>query len=293
MQREPILTTVFSDGENGGNPAPVFLAADALTDEEMRQAAAAFGMEAVFVTAAKTPGCGAALRYFTPDHELTSCGHATVAAVTVLVEEGLLTGSSALLETAGGPVPVSWERTTDGILVMTGQSPPEFRADAPDKEALAAALGIPVSALAGGAECVSTSRWKLLVPVCDRAALDAIDLDDEALFAACDACGCSGFYVFCRDESEANAFFARQFPLRSGYREDPATGVAAAALGAWAAARGQLETQGDHARVTVRQGYAMGRPSLLIVDLDLAGGAVAGVRVCGYAKRIDFVTALG
>ena len=35
-----IFTTVFSDGPGGGNPAPVFVEADMMTEQEMQKAAA-------------------------------------------------------------------------------------------------------------------------------------------------------------------------------------------------------------------------------------------------------------
>src|SRR5690606_41767239 len=64
---------------------------------------------------------------------------------------------------------------------------------------------------------------------------------------------------------------ARQFPRSSGYPEDAATGIAAAALAFGLLHDGLV----DPARpVTVRQGRAMGRPSRIELRFRSAGGGV-------------------
>ena len=136
------------------------------------------------------------------------------------------------------------------------------------------------------AECASTSRFKLMVPVKDRAILDSLKPDLELLWSLCDQCGCSGFYVFARDHEKADTCYARQFPCRSGYDEDPATGIAAAALGAYWVRHGLMKAEDGWNRLRVYQGHAMGRPSFLAADVRLASGVIDGVRVCGYAERV-------
>jgi PhzF family phenazine biosynthesis protein len=79
---------------------------------------------------------------------------------------------------------------------------------------------------------------------------------------------------------DATTFDARNpFPV-GGVVEDPATGAAAAAFGAYL--RG-LDLVTPPARVTIHQGDDMGRPSLLLVDLDVGDG---GIHVTGQAVRI-------
>ena len=59
--------------------------------------------------------------------------------------------------------------------------------------------------------------------------------------------------------------------------EDPATGAAAAALGAYLRWRGELRPP---ARFTISQGVEMGRPSLIDVEVPDTSG---GIRVSGTA----------
>ncbi len=284
-----IRTVVFSDGPGGGNPAPVFLYADVMTDRDMQEAAARLGEEAVFVLLPRRGDCAVRMRYFVPDHELSICAHDTIGAVTVLVEEGLLAGEEAVIETEAGPVRVSWSVDGKGILVRVAQFAPVFGTSAPENAALAEALGIGMDQLAVSsdmpAECVSTSRPKLMVPVRDRETLDSLQPDSEKLWNLCDDCGCSGFYVYARDPERPDVCYARQFPCRSGYPEDPATGIAASALGAYWIRHGLMPVREGRNCLHVYQGQAMGRPSYLEAEMLVRGGEIQEVSVCGYAQR--------
>jgi PhzF family phenazine biosynthesis protein len=80
---------------------------------------------------------------------------------------------------------------------------------------------------------------------------------------------------------DATTFHARNpFPV-GGVVEDPATGAAAVALGAYLRA---LDLVAPPVRLTIHQGDDLGRPSLLLVDLD--PDPDSGVRVTGRAVAI-------
>jgi trans-2,3-dihydro-3-hydroxyanthranilate isomerase len=93
-------------------------------------------------------------------------------------------------------------------------------------------------------------------------------------------------YVLCMDgEGDAVDVHVRMYAPGSGVPEDPATGSAAAALGGYlAAADGRPE---GSLAWTVEQGIEMGRPSLLYVEADRAGGATTAVRVGGSAVFVS------
>jgi PhzF family phenazine biosynthesis protein len=74
--------------------------------------------------------------------------------------------------------------------------------------------------------------------------------------------------------------FASRNPFpRGGIREDPATGSAAAGLGAYLRARGHIDAP---AVLSVDQGAETGRPSLLVVEVPSDGR----VRVTGTAEQM-------
>ncbi|WCB95909.1 putative isomerase YddE [Baekduia alba] len=258
----------FADGPGGGNPCPVVRGADGWSDAEMQAAAAELGHETCFVLA---PSGGAdavvRLRYFVPRHEMEMCVHATVAASVAL---GLEDGAG--VETPLGVRRV-WRPSAGAALVE--QFAPEVGPVVEDVDAVAAVLGgaRPVAEV----RSVSTARAKLLVGLADEATLDGLAPDFEALWTLCDLLGTTGIYAYTLNARDADVA-ARQFPVRAGFDEDPATGVAACALGAWLAGAGD----GWH-RLRVAQGRAMGRPSLIDAEALRADGAVVATRVGGEA----------
>ena len=72
----------------------------------------------------------------------------------------------------------------------------------------------------------------------------------------------TGLYLFAKSQEEDGAWECRQFPRASGYPEDPATGIAAAAL----ACHLRQELRIDLPAYKLYQGTAMGKPSLIVVD---------------------------
>ncbi len=77
---------------------------------------------------------------------------------------------------------------------------------------------------------------------------------------------------------------ARMFAADIG-GEDPATGSASLGLGGWLVASGVAAADGVTA-YTIRQGYEMGRPSMLACDVSAEGGKVSRVRVTGHTALV-------
>jgi PhzF family phenazine biosynthesis protein len=103
------------------------------------------------------------------------------------------------------------------------------------------------------------------------------------LWKLCDQFDTTGFYPFAENEAGApNAYLARQFPKRAGYTEDPATGVAACALGAYLT-RYCRHTMGWR-YFRSHQGHAMGKPSLLEVGAYLENEYIIKTCVSGKAR---------
>lgn len=284
-----IHTVVFQAGEGGGNPCPVTLDADELTAEQMQAMTREFGQESAFLMRPTLPGCHVKARYFVPLHEMEMCIHATIGSATVLVETGIFDASPIVFETAFGPVQVRWERRDGQIDVSVEQFLPKFMERNPSAEEVCRALRIATEDLAPRPiQSVATSRFKLIVPLRSRAVVDGLNPDFEMLWALCDQYETTGFYVCAQemDESGNPVFCARQFPKRAGYPEDPATGVAASALGAYVTAHHLLPVDEGWNGCTVFQGFAMGKPSVIYADTLVEAGQIAGTRVRGNAYLI-------
>ena len=93
-------------------------------------------------------------------------------------------------------------------------------------------------------------------------------------------------YLICPETEGQNVdFHVRMFAPAVGVPEDPATGSAAAALGGYLSKVDGCEA--GTLRWTLEQGLEIGRPSLLQVEADRAGGATSAVRVGGSAVFVS------
>ena len=87
---EVVHTRVFAASRDGGNPCPVILFGDNLTDRQMQRLARKFGFDTAFILYPRTKAADIRLRYFVPDHEMGVSGHATIAAITIALLENRL-----------------------------------------------------------------------------------------------------------------------------------------------------------------------------------------------------------
>ncbi|MEY9962223.1 PhzF family phenazine biosynthesis protein [Streptacidiphilus sp. MAP12-16] len=278
----------FTTDPSGGNPAGVVLDATGLDDATMLAVAAEVGYsETAFLTPATetaplslAPGRAFDVRYFSPRAEVPFCGHATVATAVALAER---IGSGELhFATRAGSVPVEVVGGPDGTLraTLTSVAP---HVDAVSEADVAEALDTlgwstddldptlpPRIAYAGARHLV------LAAATCERLAELAYDFDRLARFMT-DRDLTTLQLVWRQD---AHTFHVRDpFPV-GGVIEDPATGAAAAAFGAYLR---ELDQVGPAAELTLHQGDDMGRPGLLRVELregDLR------IRVSGTAVPI-------
>jgi trans-2,3-dihydro-3-hydroxyanthranilate isomerase len=92
-------------------------------------------------------------------------------------------------------------------------------------------------------------------------------------------------YVYCRDTQKAeSSFHARMFAPLMGVPEDPATGSAAAAF-AGVILKYDQPTAGTKNYI-IEQGFEMGRPSAIHLELVIDNGGLRIVRIGGYAVQV-------
>ena len=283
---QTIHTVVFEEKPGGGNPAPITLDADELSTEEMQAMTFRFGEESAFLMKPTRPDCDVKARYFVPLHEMEMCSHDTIGAVTVLVKTGRVTESPVRLETALGQVLVDWEMDGDAVKVSLSQFLPRVLPEAPTAEEVCRALRIAPDQLADlPIQSTATSRFKLIVPLRDKASVYGLEPDFEYLWSLCDKYHTTGFYPYAKEPGDDPFLFcARQFPCRAGYPEDPATGVAASALSAYLVLNRLIPLSEGWNEITVRQGEAMGRPGIIYAACFLEGGEVTATRISGKAR---------
>lgn len=269
----------------GGNPCPVVLNADSLTTDEMQKMTKEFAHETAFVLEPTRSDYDVKFRFFVPLHEMEMCIHATIGCITVLVKRGMIKHSPTIVETLLGPVKVEWEVNGSNLDVYVEQFLPAFMDLNPSKIEICKALNIGIEDLIDyPIQSVSTSRYKLLIPLKRVDKLNNLKPDFEYLWKLCDEFNITGFYPFVIEKNSEQCVYARQFPKRAGYNEDPATGVAASALGAYLTKNkvfGPFQDGWDSYKVI--QGVAMGRPSIIISETFIQENEIIRTRIKGNA----------
>lgn len=278
----------FTDTPFAGNPAGVVFQDGSLTDDEMRRIAGELHLGTAFLSPA--PDGAYAVTYFTGTKRIPLCGHDTIAAATALVQTGRLRSPGHVrLATDVGVLDVQVSETGD---VTMSQALPTFGTTVPAAR-VADALGLPVAAILEtglSAQVVSTGTPFLLVPVQSQQLLNTLNPDtaELGLFLMGLPEPVAGLYAWTWETIFAEAaVHARCFCPTIGLPEDPVTGTASGALGAYLAHYDLLpRDEGGALTFETEQGHAMGRPGCVRVVIQTQAGVVTGVQVRGRAVRV-------
>jgi trans-2,3-dihydro-3-hydroxyanthranilate isomerase len=236
MPRRPVyVVDAFTRQPLRGNPAGVVPFARGLSEGQMLAVAREIhAPETAFVLPSREADL--ALRYFTPTQEVPFCGHATVGALALLAELGELPvpGEFARVrvETGVGRLAVDLVGTPEGLRVDMTQAPPTFRPCSEPADRVLGALGLNPEDLRSDLplELAYTGLWHLLVPLVGGEALDGLMPDLRALAALNRELGVLTTHLFVE---EGATFHCRDFAPAAGVDEDPVTGSASGALGAY------------------------------------------------------------
>jgi trans-2,3-dihydro-3-hydroxyanthranilate isomerase len=282
MSRRFAIVDVFARQKYAGNQLGVVTDAADLDTGEMQAIAAEIDYsETTFVTG-EPAGDGWPVRIFTPTEEVPFAGHPTLGTAAVIRDQ-LADGQpdSVTLDLQVGQIPVDVRERDGRETLWMDQNDPEF-GDQFAPEAVADVLGLDPSQIdsANPVQAVSTGLPAIVVPLVDREALEAIDLDRRAyddLVANRDE---KLVHAFCADPREADHdIAARMFAPYYGVPEAPATGSATGGLAAYLPRHEYFGSSAVEAQV--EQGYEMGRPSVLYLEADRTDGGTIDVEVGG------------
>ncbi len=294
-----IQVDVFTDTPFGGNPLAVFPEAEGLSTKEMQQLALEMNLsETTFVLPSQTPEADFRVRIFTPAAELPFAGHPVVGTHWVLAHLGRVALVEPVtrvhFELGVGVLPADLY-VADGQVerVVMTQGRPTFHAILEDITELATGLGISPDAIIETGlpvQIVSTGVPQMMVPIRSLAevqALDAGKLNTAALNRVCRAVGTECVMVFALETERPDAtVHVRMFAPLLGVPEDPATGSANGALGAYLVHHRAVEVTEATTRILSEQGAEMNRPSTLYVEVDSTGKEVTAVRVGGQVVLV-------
>jgi len=289
---------VFTDEPFGGNPVAVFPDADGLTDVELQQIAREMNLsETVFVFPPTDQAAVVKMRIFTPTQEIPFAGHPVIGTFFVLGTLDRLAlrepVTRVLQECNLGLFPVDIH-SHDGVIerVVMAQPNPEFLDVIEDPEALfaiARALGITKAAITESrfpVQVVSTGLPVIIVPIRTLTAVRSIVPDVAAIAELSQQYGANGMMVFSTMTVEqSSTVHTRMFAPLIGIVEDPATGSASGALGAYLVQHGVVDIRPE-TEITAEQGYEIDRPSRILIQVNSDDDAIQGVMVGGEAVMV-------
>lgn len=282
------FVSVFAADPHGGNPAPIVVDAAGMTDAGMQQIARSYGHESGFVLP-PPPGsdCDFEFRFWVPNHEMSMCGHATVGATWLLQKLGRLQRDRISILTKSGRVHARIHKSAGQDVSVEVSQPAGVIKPLPDTprsvDDILDVLGI-------GSDCLApfpiqnarTSRIKTLIPLKSVAILDGLRPDFSKIEQLCNRINSTGLYPYAVFDQEAQIVDARQFPSSSGYPEDAATGIAAAALSFGLLSNRMVEA--SERQITIRQGRAMQRPSEIKIRFSFNDGHLNGCWLGGAVQ---------
>ena len=218
------------------------------------------------------------IRYFTPAEEVDLCGHATIAAFTVLRDTGAIAPGDYALHTRSGDLEI--EVGKDAVW-MDMAAPKDGRTFEEAEEAeLYAAYGLTLADRPAGLEpqAVSTGLMDILLPVKDLETLEKAVQDETEVTRLSKHYDVVGVHMFCPNTPNAAAH-CRNFAPLYAIPEEAATGTSNGALTYYLYRRGLIQAGADNRFV---QGEKMGKPSEILSRITEDGSGVK-VRVGGRA----------
>ena len=280
------IVDVFAEGQYTGNQLAVFRG-NPDTETCLKLAQEMNYQESTFIISDTPVNDGYGVRVFTPVNELRFAGHPTLGTAFIVREE--LAGTEAQevrLNMQVGQIPVTFD--TEGIGWMT-QAEPQFQ-ETYAPEVVAEVLGLsvedfdpifPIQAVSTGLPFIITPLRTLAAV--QRATWDFAKFKQMVNWETKKAL--TGLLAFAPEAVNfGNDFHARGFvELITGMVEDPATGSANGCFAAWLARHRYFRSKSIKARV--EQGYAVKRPSLLLLDAEDKDDSIT-VRVGGRVNLV-------
>ena len=281
---------VFTEVPFGGNPLAVVFNSEELTDDSMQKIAREMNLsETAFVLPPGKLPVDFSVRIFTPEKELPFAGHPSLGTAHILRETGKVRSGDypIKLSLKAGIVTIT-QKDQDNLLVMD-QLVPSFQKPISCSEELGKAIGIStddISSTAHPIQIVSTGLPVLVVPVVSLKALQAITVDTIILREFLDILDTNLLYAFTMETLESNSsIHSRAFAPELGITEDPATGSAAGAVGAYLSFN-TLISKDECKNILIEQGYVVSRPSSIFVCVEQMEGKIRSVKVGGYSVTV-------
>jgi PhzF family phenazine biosynthesis protein len=260
---------VFADRPGAGNALAVVLDSEGLDDQAMQAFARWTNLsETTFLLPPTKATASYRVRIFTPRQELPFAGHPSVGSAHAALESGLASAQAGRLvqECAAGLLPMRVEGESAQRRIFVRAPKGRERDMAFAGKLLGPALaGVTLGSLPA---CIIDNgpHW-LLVELASEADVRSLRANLPAISALTTEAGTVGLAVFARASHPDYQLVVRAFCPADGIPEDPVTGSANAAIGAWLLQHDALPSR----RYRASQGRELGRDGRVEVEIDDAG----------------------
>ena len=292
-----IQVDAFTDRPFGGNPAVVVLDADNLRENEIEQITnEIITGQVLFIYNSELADFR--FQYMTPAGEMAFSGHLTVAGFTVLANEGRIDIVNEVnmftIETLAGirEVEVVKNESTGLHEIQVTHQNPIFM-DTYDPKDISEALGLSLADILTPhpVQTVSTGTPQLMVPVSTLRALENIHPNWDRLDELQASSDWVSIQIFTRETREPTSdVHVRHFAPFLGINEDPVTGSGAGSMGAYLIKYGLFDVTIPVTSIVIEQGYFMGRPGKIFVEVVGDSHGITQVKVSGTGVPVMFGT---
>ena len=285
------IVDVFTSQPFGGNQLAVIPDATEIDEKLYQKIAREFNFsETTFVLPPENKENDVKVRIYTPGREVPTAGHPTIGTAFVLLNHEKimnLNPNKLVMEQLVGDIEVFFEEKEEVSHSITMKQPlPKYGEIYEDKVVMAEILGISSDEIADDLpmQVVSCGNNFLYVPVKNQNALKQIMVNTSLLEQYKEKLPCTEIYVFTFDTTyEDSTTHGRMFAPLYGIYEDPVTGSASGPLGCYLVKHGK----NDGMNIICEQGFEMGRPGIVYVNIEHVGQNISNVYVGGDAVLIS------
>jgi len=275
-----------------GNPAGVVVNADGLDEDQMQAIARELNnSETAFLFPPDENQCDGIIRYFTPETEVPTCGHATIAAMYAKALEDYLDPCVLRFKTQIGILPFEILREGGDYQIIMTQG--EFELNPPldgkNSQRLLQALGLESGDVDTTCpiQIASTGHSKVMIGITSRDRLNELEPNFNDLAELSKHINCNGYFVFTFDSDDKEILtHGRMFAPAIGINEDPVTGNANGPLGGYLVQNDLVDHTDNNFEFQARQGEKLGRPGRVTVLVTIENDLPVKIRIKGEAVQV-------
>lgn len=273
---EVYVISAFCKDNKGGNKAGVVLDSHDLTPAKMMAIAKDLGYsETAFLMESNLADFK--IRYFTPTEEVSLCGHATIAAFSILNTLGKLGKDAYTIETKAGTLNIQIQKA--GMILMEQNRPTYFETLKPD--IFAGCLEDRFIDTVLPIQIVSTGLKDIMLPVDSTDHLEKLNPNFSKMTSLCYDQDVVGIHAFALTNSAGTTAICRNFAPRYGIDEESATGTSSCALACYLFKHYKQQSQ-----YIFEQGFNLGSVSQLVVNITYQSANINTVHVGGYGHLV-------